>query len=383
MSMKIAIDARLYGVENTGIGRYITNLIDNLAKIDSKNTYYVLVSSKYFSKLNYPNNFQLIRADMGHYSFGEQIRLPLILAKLKPDVVHFPHFNVPLVYRGNYVVTIHDLLMHHNKGRDATTLPYPMYLIKRLGYKLVFGNAVRSAKKIIVPSNTVKNDLISYYKIYPKKVVRIYEGVDKYKKAADVGKTLKKYSLVDGKYFIYVGNAYPHKNLDRLIGAFVQLNDSMLKNQHSGVVFAIVSARGVFTNKLVKLVAKYKARGYVKLLGYVPDSELSVLLSKSTAFVSASLLEGFGLPVLEAMEAGTIALVSEIPVYKEIYRNSVMYFDPYSADSIKNGLERVVALSGKERARFVKRGKELAKCYSWQKMAEQAINVYEDVDKLR
>ncbi len=175
--MRIVIDARLYGLENAGLGRYTINLINELQKIDSKNEYLVLLRKKYFNRLNLTSNWKKIQVDINHYSLDEQIRLPRIINALKPDLVHFLHFNVPVFYKGKFIVTIHDLLMHKQRGLEATTLTPSRYFLKRLGYKFVFGNAVRKALRVIVPSRAVKDEVCYYYKLSPEKVIVTYEGV--------------------------------------------------------------------------------------------------------------------------------------------------------------------------------------------------------------
>lgn len=174
--MKIVIDGRLYGLENAGLGRYVINLVDQLSKIDKQNSYVLLLRKKYFESLVLPSNWKKILADFRHYSFAEQLLLPKIIKKEKPDIVHFPHFNVAILYNGKFVVTIHDMLMHKFTGLSATTLPTLFYYIKQSIYKIVFTIAVTRAVKIIVPSETVKNDLIDYYKIDNRKIEVIYEG---------------------------------------------------------------------------------------------------------------------------------------------------------------------------------------------------------------
>lgn len=174
--MNIVIDARLYGSGHTGNGRYTQNLVEGLAKIDFKNNYFIFLRKENFSKIDLPKNFTKILADFKHYSFEEQFKLPFLLYKLKPDVVHFPHFNVPLFYFGKYIVTIHDLIMHKFKGGEATTRAFPVREIWRLGYYIVFAKAVYGSTKIIVPSNAVKNELLDYYKIKKEKVEVTYEG---------------------------------------------------------------------------------------------------------------------------------------------------------------------------------------------------------------
>jgi glycosyltransferase involved in cell wall biosynthesis len=175
--MRIVIDARLYGLENAGLGRYTINLISELQKIDNQNEYFVLLRKKYFGKLSFNPNWKKVLADINHYSLEEQMKLPKIIKDLKPDLVHFLHFNVPVFYRGKYIVTIHDLLMHKQRGLEATTLTPSRYYFKRFGYKYVFGNAVKKATKVIVPSQAVKDEVCYYYKLNPEKVVVTYEGI--------------------------------------------------------------------------------------------------------------------------------------------------------------------------------------------------------------
>jgi hypothetical protein len=174
--MKILIDARLYGPSDTGIGRYTQKLVENLIKIDTKNNYLILLRKDNYELLNFPKNWTKILTDIKHYSFEEQIKLPIILYNLKPDLVHFPHINVPILYFGKFVVTIHDMIMHKFKSGTATTRKFPVYQIWRLGYHIAFLKAVYGSKKIIVPATEVKKEIINFYKINPKKVEVTYEG---------------------------------------------------------------------------------------------------------------------------------------------------------------------------------------------------------------
>lgn len=175
--MRIVIDARFYGLENAGLGRYTINLINELQKLDGQNDYLVLLRKKYFDRLNFNSNWKKILVDIHHYSLAEQIKLPKLIEDLKPDLVHFLHFNVPVFYKGKFIVTIHDLLMHKQRGLEATTLTPSRYFLKRLGYKLVFRNAVKKALKVIVPSQAVKDEVSYYYKLDPEKVIVTYEGI--------------------------------------------------------------------------------------------------------------------------------------------------------------------------------------------------------------
>lgn len=176
-------------------------------------------------------------------------------------------------------------------------------------------------------------------------------------------------------YFVYTGNAYPHKNLERLVQAMVLLN------QKVSVSLKISSSRGIFTERLENIIKKNNATKYVEVLGYVADDKIQELYKKSVGFVFPTLSEGFGLPPKEAIEAGTLAVVSNIPVLKEVYEDSVTYFDPYSIESISNSLEKVLKMSKKEREEKIKYAREFLKKYSWLKMAKETLKIYNQFSK--
>jgi len=366
--MRILIDGRLYGLENAGLGRYLINLVDGLSKSDSKNNYVILLRKKYFDTLVLPRNWKKVRADFRHYSFTEQFKLPLLIQKEKPDLVHFPHFNIPIFYFGKFVVTIHDMLMHESTGVAATTLPRFQYFIKRLGYRFVFDSAVRRANKIIVPSRAVKDELVKFYLVPEQKVFVTYEGVQ-------VIKDSKEKMPVKGSYFVYTGNAYPHKNIKRLIEAMVSLN----KKSDQMIKLIISSSRGIFTQRLEKMINDYSAESCVKLLGFVPDEKLPDLYKNSLGFVYPSLSEGFGLQGLEAMTLKTLLLASDIAVFKEIYQDNAIYFNPKNSESITDALEEVSKMNPLERDKRIKKAEDFAKRYSWDKMAKETLNIYNSI----
>lgn len=376
--MRIVIDARFYGIENTGLGRYTLNLVESLKKKDKDNKYIILLRRHYFNRLKFSNNWEKVLFDYGHYSFSEQIALPITLYKLKPDLVHFPHFNVPIFWFGNFIVTLHDLLMHKFKGKETTNLPFFLYPIKRLGYYISFTYAALRAKKIIVPTEYVKKDFLGLYKRSPNDVKVIYEGLDEryLTKVTDKEDALKKFHI-NGKYFIYTGNAYPHKNLPNAIKALIQLN----KKSKEKVLFLISSARSVFTKRIEELIKKLNAGKYVKFLGFISDGDLKTLYKEAIAFVYPSLSEGFGLQGLEVMASGGIVLASNIKVFKEVYEDNVIYFEPRSIESIAKAMEDALNLEDGKRRKLMEKSQLFLKRYSWEKMAEETMKVYKEAVK--
>ena len=364
--MKIAIDARFYGHENGGLGRYTMNLLRELSKIDHKNEYYLLLRKAYAGKLSLGENFHEVKVDSHHYSLSEQILVPLVLWRVKPDITHFLHFNVPIFFRGEFIVTIHDLLMHRGVGREATTLPEPIYKIKRLAYRLVFDNAVKSAQKILVPTEFVKNEVLDEYGVSPKKVFVTYEGVEEFEY-----KNIK--SSKHENYFLYVGNAYPHKNLEKAIEAIVYLNEVVKRKAK----MIIVTPKSVFFERLENVVIQKGSEKYVELLGKVSDTELGSLYRNATAFLYSSLSEGFGLPALEAMSVGTPAIVSDIPVFHEVYGDNAFYFDPKNPQSIAERMNKILTMKQTERKNLSTSLIKFVKKYSWEKMARVTLELYE------
>ncbi|OGM04460.1 hypothetical protein A2715_05150 [Candidatus Woesebacteria bacterium RIFCSPHIGHO2_01_FULL_39_32] len=378
--MKILIDARMYGLEHSGIGRYLINLIDNLKEIDRENSYIILLRKKYFDELRFPENWMKIIVDLRHYTFAEQFKLPGIINKEKPDLVHFPHFNIPLQFKGPFVVTIHDTTMHH-QGTNATTLPLYKYIFKRIPYKLVFKKAVINSKKIITPSETVKKEVLDYYKVDPEKIAVAYEGFNAdyivEKASSRELETLTKFKAANADYFFYVGNAYPHKNLDNVIRGIVDIN----KNKNGSVRFLIAGSRDIFMERLQKLIDRLEANDYVELLGFVRDDELWVLYKYSLGFVYPSLSEGFGLQGLEAISSGTILLASNIPVFQEIYGSHAFYFNPQDVSSISGTMYSVLKMEREDKYKYLEIAQEYIKKYSWQKMAKETLEVYRQVLK--
>ncbi len=370
--MKILIDGRLYGLENAGLGRYIMSLVTELSKIDNKNRYILLLTKKYASKVVLPENWKIVTANFRHYSFFEQFFLPKIIKEEKPDITHFPHFNVPIFFKGNFVVTVHDLLMHKQTGLAATTLIPPMYFLKRTAYKSVFRYAVMRSKRIIVPSIAVQEEVQKYYGIDDKKIDVVYEGFEEKNIEKKIVFDPKKYGL-GSLYISYVGNAYPHKNLKRLIEAVVLYNENSGRN----LTLALASARNQFTKRLEKTIVELGAQKYVKMVGFVPDEQLPDFLRKSVGLFTPSLSEGFGLPGLEAMSFGTFVAASEIPVYKEIYKDNALYFNPFDFTSIENAISRVVNMNQKDKIDRIKKSEEFIKRYSWKKAAQETLLVYE------
>lgn len=375
---RIVIDARM--VNESGIGRYLRNLIDGLQELDKKNEYFILLLKKDFDTLDFGKKFTKVLADFRWYTLEEQIRLSRILKRIDADLVHFPHFNVPYFYDGKFVVTIHDLI-HQSFSMDRSTRTPIVYGLKHLGYKKIFGNALNKSEKVLVPSQYVKSQLMNKWKIDNRKIMITPEGVDTklYTIVNTLSKSqnediLRKFSIKP-PYIFYIGNAHPHKNIEGLIKAFLRLKDSGLRQNDMGDLKLVLSGQDNFFWKKIRKDSRFRGNDIV-YTGYVTEEELVVLYKNAKAFVMPSFEEGFGLPILEAFALDCPVVSSNAASLPEVGGNAAIYFNPLDTFDVSSKIDQVLD-SEKLRKELIEKGKKRVKQFSWQKMIEQTLEVYQ------
>mgnify|MGYP000306633302 CR=1 FL=1 len=333
-SKTIAIDARFYGTENTGLGRYTQNILNNFFSPQDPNHYLVFVNPKY-QNLKFPGNVTLISVRVKHYTILEQLVLPFLLIKHRVDLLYTLHFNAPIFSPVPLVVTVHDLIKTHFVDITTSTHGKILFFIKRLGYSLVMKQVLSKARSIIVPSLAVKTDINnSYPTINPQKIYIIKEAVDPQltkiqKKTTSSKKSRKSYNL------LYVGNAYPHKNLPCLLSAFSILRRS------GNYYLTLITQKSLFLESCLTPLSS-EVRKYIIIKTNVTDSELERYYHTSDLLVTPSFMEGFGLPPLEALTVGTPVVASNIPVYREIFGDHVSYFDPTNSQDCANVIKKAL-----------------------------------------
>jgi glycosyltransferase involved in cell wall biosynthesis len=297
------------------------------------------------------------------------------LASLRPDLVHFPQYNVPILYRGKFVVTIHDLIKSEFAGKSASTKGPLVYWTKQIGYELAVRVAARFSRKIIVPTNVIKEKISKNLNVLPEKIQVTYEAADekffewgeKNFLKHEIDEVLAKY-YIRRPFIIYVGNSYPYKNLNRLVDALKVLpKDLNLVNPCS---------RSVFYERLTTYAKEQDLADRVILPGFVPDDDLAILYRAAEAYVFPSLSEGFGIPALEAMASKLPVACSDIPVFHEVCGDNAIYFDPRDTADMASKIGQLINDS-KLKERMVREGLERAHQFSWRKMAAQTLQIYE------
>lgn len=372
--MKIGIDCRLWN--ETGVGRYIRNLVENLQKIDKVNDYVLFVQSQNVTNVNsiiFNSKFSISNCDIKWHSLQEQIEFPKILKSAKLDIMHFTYFSVPIFYNKPFIVTIHDLILDHFPTGKASTLPKFLYYLKLISYRLIMKHIAFRAKRIIAVSNTTKQEIRDHLKVKSEKITVTYEGVDVKLNEKFKIKNLK--LKIQEPYFLYVGNAYPHKNLERLVQAF-----QLLSAQHKNIQLVLVGKEDFFYSRLKKVVKSVNLSDSVLFCQQVTDSELSTLYQHALALVYPSLMEGFGLPAIEAMSMNCLVLVADIPVFREICQNAALYFDPYDMNDLAAKMQLVLESGKKQFTDKLELGLAKTKEFSWEKMAEETLRIYQHAD---
>lgn len=323
--MKKAIDARM--IKMSGIGTYIQNLMKN-------ECYDVALGNEKDIK-EFDNNIECINFDLPIYGIKEQLKFPYKeLKKIKPDVLHVPHYNVPVFYKGKMVVTIHDI----------THLVLPEFLPNKFAYvyaKIMMKIAIKKASSVLTVSENTKQDLIKYFKVKSEKIKVIYNGVGdefRIKQKEEYDYLYSKFNVPrDKKIIMYVGNLKPHKNLERLLEAYSKIANK--ENTSLILVGKAFSNYNVLENKEKEL----KIENQVIHTGIVSQEELVDLYNLADLFVFPSLYEGFGLPVIEALACGTKVICSDNSSMPEVGGDLVDYFNAYNVEEIKEKIEKVLS----------------------------------------
>ena len=356
----IAIDAR---VINSSTGTYVERLLHYLQEVDKVNKYTVLVrkKDKDFWKPT-AENFSVKVADFDNYSFEEQIGFKRLLDKIRPDLVHFCMPQQPVLYKGDHVTTFHDLTLLRTYNSDKNWLSFH---VKQLIGKYVFKRVLKTSKYIMTPSRFTKDELLKFSNISDEKIAVTPESADVF-----VDK-IAPYDHPFKKFILYVGQQSDYKNIRRLGDAHQKL---LKKHPSLGLILVGRVNASAASNKKY-----FEDKGYknIHFTDFLPDPQRDWLYQNAAAYVFPSLMEGFGLPGLEAMGYGAPVVSSDATCLPEVYGNAAMYFNPLDTDDMARAIDEVISDS-KLRAKLVAKGyRQLAK-YSWKQTAIQTYSVYMD-----
>lgn len=359
---KIVIDARGY---QTTTGRYMRKLIEYLEILETKQTereYIVLLHKKEFGDYIPKNKqFSKLEANFPHYGFTEQIEFLKFINNIKADLVHFTMPQQPVFYRGKHITTMHDLTLVRVFPGNKNWF---IYHLKQMAGKFIFKRIANTSAHIITPSEYTKQDYAKFANIDLNKITVTPESAD-----VSTQKPTPYPPLFDKLFILYVGQQSNYKNLRRLIQA------------HQQLLTTLPELHLVFVGKMNLYGEQTKAwaeqQGYKNIVytGFVNDAELAWLYKNCGAYVYPSLMEGFGLPGLEAMSYGAPVVSSNATSLPEVYGDAAHYFNPEDTDEMTQKIKDVLT-DEKLRKKLVANGQKQLKKYSWERMAKQTLDVY-------
>ena len=377
--MQICFDARVIIDKLTGLGNYTYNLLKHLLMLDSENEYTVLINRsltdhhpiKHLEQKNLKKHF----VQIPEVTPQQQVMIPFELLKQKPDIYHYPNFDLPVFQPYNSIFTVHDLTYLKHNG---------LYMngrwIKNFYTKAIMSLAARKSKKIISVSASTKDDLLEILKVPEYKVEVIHEGLDEsyFNGSLSNYKSSffnKNVGLNDGdEYFLFIGERRPHKNLARLIEAF-----SIFKQKTPNKMKLVLGGKKYANYKEPeKKAQELNLTNEVIFLGYIPEDDLQFLYKNARCFIFVSIYEGFGIPILEAMACGTPIITSNISSMPEVAGEAALTVNPYNVDEIAEAMNQIT-YNVKISQGLVNTGFKRVKNFSWDSAAEKTLKLYEGI----
>lgn len=386
--MRIAIDVR--HSRDYGIGTYIRNMVQSLARIDSENRY-VLAGRKEdlreFGEL--PSNFRRAVFPRSDAGLLNQISFPLFLRRLAPDLCHVPLNSAPLLMPQPYIVTIHDMssiLFAETQQAETSSLRHQYRLFR-------FRRSLLRARNIIAVSKSTQRDVEDLLRIPEGRIRQIYSAPDprflEHSHFASSGslayeawqeerqKTLERYQITY-PFLLYAGSVRPQKNVPRLVEAFAVLRTELENHHQFKDLRLIIIGDEMWKHPQVRrMVIQTRMEPFVRFFGFVPFDTLRIFYSAANAFVFPSLYEGFGLPPLEAMASGTPVVCSGTSSLPEVVGDAAVLVNPENVFDIARGI-REVLLDEELRNSLITRGHTQACSYHWDRTAREVLEVYRE-----
>jgi glycosyltransferase involved in cell wall biosynthesis len=365
--MRIAFDLRRIG--NPGIGRYMKCLVEAILKQETDNEYLLLVPSDASDIIQSNSaNVRRVVARSSYYSFREQIELPQILRTHKVDLLHSPHFLLPLSRPCPAVVTIHDVIY----------MACPEDLESKLGrlyYRAMMHASARLAVRIITDSIFSKNEIVRYLHVDPAKITVIYPAVDPgFRQISDAVAREAVFSKhgIGGDYIFYTGIYKARKNHAGLLKSFKRFLEFGGNGQ-----LVIAGPLNEGERRLRTLAEELRISKQVIFTGFVDDAELCALYSAARVYACPSLYEGFGFTVLEAMACGTPVVCSEAASLPEVAGDAALRANANDAHAFGEALYQVFT-DDDLRREMIGHGRQNLRRFSWEQAAKQCLQTYDE-----
>jgi len=380
--MKIGIEGqRLFRTKKHGMDIVALELIRNLQEIDHENEYYIFVKKdEDVSALKETSNFKIITLYGGSYPVWEQFILPKAAKKYGCQVLHCTSNTAPLYCDMPLITTLHDIIYLESsylKILKGSATNYQKF--GNVYRKLIVPRIVKNSQKIITVSNFEKNRIADFFGMKgDDRLTAVYNGVSAHfepiSDTTELKRVKEKYHLPD-QFFFFLGNTDPKKNTKGTLKAF----SDFLKQTKSDYKLVMLDYDRDELEKLLDEIGDKQLINNIVLTGYVTNTDLPAIYSQSAIFLYPSLRESFGIPMLEAMACGIPVITSNTSSMPEVSGDAAHIVNPYHPEEITKGMIKI--LSEKTYSEnLCKKGLERSKLFSWKNMAEQVLELYNEIN---
>lgn len=364
--MKIVVNTRLL-IPNKldGIGRFTDETLQIITRSHPEHTFYFIFDREYDPKFIYSSNIiPIVISPQARHPFlfliWFEVSLAWKLRKIKPDVFLSPDGFLVLNSKCKSVAVIHDINFEHYP-KDLPYL-YAKY------YSFMFPKFARKATRIATVSEYSKADIERKYEIPASKIDVVYNGANSIFEPISVkDKEIAKQNFTSGSdYFFFVGTLHPRKNLKNLFLAFEEFKKTDTQN----IKLVIAGSKMWWTDDIRLTYEKHAFKSDIIFTGRVSDEDLVKLMGSALSLTYVSFFEGFGIPILEAFNCDTPVITSNITSMPEVAGNAALLVDPFSVNSIADGMKAMVA-DDKLRNQLIENARIQRSKFSWQQSADK------------
>lgn len=372
---RIGIDARMMGKSQaSGIGNYIQQIVSRIVLLDKEDQFFIFVKpeNQDVLELNLPNVKKIV-VNCHWYSLCEQIKFLKLLNSLNLDLMHFPQFNVPLLYRKPMIVTIHDVTPLIFPGHKRSSK------LRDFAFKTVFKRAVTASKIILAVSDYTKDEIPRFFKVNSDKIVVTKLGIENDFKSEQNYAKIKEITArlnVTKPYLFFISAWRSHKNFDGLIKAF-----AILKKEYKQDWQLVLGGKEDPNYPAIRNLINNQeesVRADIITPGFISDDELPSVYQGSLAFILPSYLEGFGLIGLEAMASHAPVICSNTGSLPEIYGDAAVYFNPAHPEEMALKILQTVT-NETTRTALVNKGLARLQLFNWDDTASQTLSAYRKI----
>lgn len=374
--MRIAIEAqRIFRKKKHGMDIVILETLRELQRTDHSNQYFILVKPGKDPCLKSTDNFQIIEIYCPSYLVWEQIALPLVLRKLKPDILHCTSNTAPVFCHYPLVLTLHDIIFLEKRTGKTQSI---YQKLGRLYRKLVIPRIIRFCKRIITVSNYEQKRITEKLELTNDMVVAVHNGLSPLFRLIPNDRHITSQYIPFDQYLFFLGNTDPKKNTVRTLKAYALY----LKQSRRSLPLLIADLEKTTVDKLLDKEGLENIKHKIYCPGYISHQDLPHIYGGAFAFLYPSMRESFGLPILEAMACGTPVITSNTSAIPEIAGEKAMLIDPENEQEIA---DQIIKLEENQPfyQQQIEYGIKRSKLFSWEETAKNLLNIYLNLNHVK